>query len=89
MAESHEQIVPRRTFLGAKIIFNDRASVVDCVVRILSSSSAKLALAGTTGVPNDFELHIPMKRCSYRARLVRRDPDGVAVEFFPDSERQR
>jgi hypothetical protein len=78
-----------RTLLGAKIIFSDRASVIDCVVRNISSSGAKLALAaGATGVPDDFELHIPMKYCSYRARLVRRDANGVAVEFFPDSKRR-
>ena len=44
-----------------------------------SFSGAKLALAGRTEVPNDFELHIPTKCCSYRARLVRHDAEGIAV----------
>jgi hypothetical protein len=77
-----EQIAPRRTFLGAKIIFNNRASVIDCVVSILSSSGAKLALAGPTG-SQTFELHIPMKSCSYRARLVRRVAPAICAQAAP------
>ena len=77
-----------RTRLGAKIIFNDRASVIDCVVTNISFSGAELVLADTPGVPNDFELYIPTKCCSYRARLVWRDADGVGVEFYRDSKRR-
>jgi hypothetical protein len=77
-----------RTLLGAKIIYNNRASVLDCVVRNISSFSAELTLAVPMWVPTDFELHIPIKYCSYRAEVVRRDADGVEVEFYPDSKRQ-
>jgi PilZ domain len=78
-----------RTLLGAKIIFNDRASVIDCVVRNISSSGAELALAaGAMGVPDNFELHIPSKCCSHRARLVWRDADGIGVVFYPDSKKR-
>jgi hypothetical protein len=59
-----------RTRLGAKIIFNDRASVIDCVVTNISSSGAELVFADTGEIPNDFELCIPTKFCSYYARLT-------------------
>jgi hypothetical protein len=77
-----------RALLGAKIILNDRMSIIDCVIKSISSCGAKLALADTLGVPNDFKLPIPMKCCSYRTRLIRRDADGIGVVFYPDSKRR-
>jgi PilZ domain len=74
--------------LGAKIIFNDRASIIDCVVTNISSSGAELVFADTREIPNDFELSIPTKFCCYCARLVWRDTYGVGVEFYPDSKKR-
>ncbi len=71
-----------RAFLGAKIIFNNRMSIVDCVVRNISATGAKLALAGSLPITGEFELQIPQKGCSYRARLVWRNSEGVGVEFI-------
>jgi hypothetical protein len=71
-----------RAFLGAKIIFNNRMSIIDCVVRNISATGAKLALAGSLPVPGEFELQIPQKGCSYRARLVWRNNEGAGVEFI-------
>jgi hypothetical protein len=71
------------TLFGAKIIFNKRLSVIDCVVRNMSPSGAKLHLADLLHVPNEFELYIPKKGCSYRARLLRRDSQGIYVELNP------
>jgi hypothetical protein len=76
-----------RGVMGAKIIFNDRA-VLDCVVANISSSGAELALADAREIPNEFELHIPSKWCSHRARLVWRDADGIGVVFYPDSKKR-
>jgi hypothetical protein len=71
-----------RAFLGAKIIYNNRTSIVDCVIRNISTSGAKLALACSLPIPGEFELQIPQKRCSYRARLVWRDTESAGVEFI-------
>ena len=71
-----------RAFLGAKIIFNNRMSIVDCVVKNISSSGAKLALAGSLPIPGEFELQIPQKGSSYRARLVWRNTEAMGVEFI-------
>ena len=71
-----------RAFLRAQIIFNNRMSVVDCVVMNMSSSGAKLLLSNTLQVPNVFELYIPKIRCSYDARLIRYESEGIGVEFY-------
>jgi hypothetical protein len=72
-----------RTLLGAEIIFNNRRSTISCVIKNISSTGAKLALADARTVPNEFELYIPQKGRSYRARLVRYDSEGIGVEFHP------
>jgi hypothetical protein len=45
-----------RTLKSARIIFNDRRSVINCTVRNMSASGALLALPTVVGIPNQFEL---------------------------------
>jgi hypothetical protein len=71
-----------RAFLGAKIIYNNRMSIIDCVIRNISTSGAKLALAGSLPIPGEFELQIPQRGCSYRARFVWRNTENAGVEFI-------
>ena len=77
-----------KTLWGAKIIFNNRMSTMDCIVKNISSSGAKLALSGSLPVPNEFELHIPRKGRSHRARLIRRDSEGIGVAL-PSADAKR
>ena len=46
----------RRTLLAAKVIYNDRQSVIDCTVRNLSRSGARLFFETVSEVPDRFEL---------------------------------
>jgi len=48
----------QRRLNGAKIIFNDNASVIDCVLRDLSPEGAQLLVASPIGIPDLFELRI-------------------------------
>jgi hypothetical protein len=56
--ENRRQEPRRRTLLGAKIILHGGNSVLDAVVRDISSRGARLRLDGTLGVPNEFPLRI-------------------------------
>jgi len=71
-----------RTILGVKIVFNNRMSVMDCAVKNISSSGAKLVLPDTLRVPNEFELYIPKRRCFYYARLIRHESECIGVKFY-------
>ena len=70
-----------KTHLGAKIIFNNRASVIDCIVRNFSAFGAKLGLTGSLPVPLEFEVHIPQRARFYRARSAWRSREDMGVEF--------
>ena len=45
-----------RTLKAGKIVFNHHFSVVDCTVRSLSATGARLDVPSTFGIPDDFDL---------------------------------
>jgi hypothetical protein len=51
----------KRALLGARIVFNNRSSVIDCTIRDLSEGGARLILGHPVPVPSEFELDIPSK----------------------------
>lgn len=71
-----------RTFLRGRIIYNHRASTMDCLVRDLSMGGARLALSETATLPDVFELVVPQKSVTYRCNLRWRRTDEVGVVFL-------
>ncbi len=74
-----------RTFLKGRIIFNKGASTMDCLVRDLSPSGARLALTETSTLPESFDLYIPQKDRTYRATLCWRRADGIGITFADEA----
>jgi len=74
-----------RTFLKGRIIFNKGASTMDCLVRDLSASGARLALTETSTLPESFDLYIPQKDRTYRATLCWRRADGIGITFADEA----
>lgn len=83
MSENRREL-RQRTFLKGRIVFNNGASSMDCLVRDLSSSGARLALSETTTLPEMFELYIPQKDRSYRSSLRWRRSDGIGITFVEE-----
>lgn len=77
----HRRESRQRVFLKGRITFNNGASRLDCLVRDLSSSGARLALSETTTLPEVFDLYIGQKDKTYRATLRWRREDGVGITF--------
>jgi hypothetical protein len=75
-----------RSFLRAKIIFNNRMSTIDCIIKNISATGAKIALADNLAVPTEFEIDIPQKGRSHRARLVWRDKEAIGIEFLDSKQ---
>jgi hypothetical protein len=75
----------QRTFLKGRIIFNNGASSMDCLVRDLSSTGARLALTETATLPDTFDLFIPQKDRTYKANLRWRRTDGIGIAFVDET----
>ena len=73
-----------RTMLGAQIIFNNRASTVDCQIRNMSEEGAKIVLNDHMTVPQRFEFHVPQKGRSYKAKVIWRQDNEAGLEFLQD-----
>ena len=71
-----------RSLLKAKIVFNNRMSSIDCIVKNISIGGAKIAVASTLSIPNEFDLEIPMKGKTYRVQMRWRDSEHMGVEFI-------
>ena len=74
-----------RSILGAHIIFNNRNSTVDCQIRNISKSGARLAISNTFTLPEEFDIEVPQKGRTYRARLCWRDEQSAGVEVVLDT----
>lgn len=73
--------VRKRTFLKGRIEFNGGASTMDCLVRDLSATGARLELSETSALPEVFDLYIAQKDTTYRSTLCWRRDDGIGVTF--------
>jgi hypothetical protein len=60
----------KRTLLKGQVVFNNRASALDCTVRDLSDTGARVTFADVSIPPPEFELEIPSKGLRVQARLV-------------------
>jgi len=78
-----------KSFLRAQIIFNNHLSTVDCIIKNISQHGARVVLDETLTVPHQFELHIPQKGKTYRARMAWRDSGALGVEFIDEPAKQQ
>lgn len=75
-----------RTFIGGKVIFNQRQSTLDCTVRNLSDDGALLVFPDSVTLPDLFELYFPLKRESRLVRSRWRDGDRIGVAFAASAQ---
>jgi hypothetical protein len=80
MAE-RRQVQRTRVLKGAKIIFNDRASVMDCTVRNLTNLGACAQLASSLGIPQSFDLTFDSGRSNRKCQLIWRTENKLGISF--------
>ena len=71
----------RRTLKPAKIVFDRRNCVIDCMVRNVSASGACLVLPSTVGVPDRFDLVVATETYPRHCRVAWKDDTRVGVTF--------
>lgn len=78
----HRRATRTRAVLRASIIFNNRNSSIDCMIRNLSNTGAKITIDDTIAIPQQFELMILQKGQSFNAKVVWRHLGEAGVEFM-------
>jgi hypothetical protein len=72
----------RRAYLGGRAVFADGSQSYECLVLNFSDGGAELNASGVTLLPQTFDLVVPVKARTYRARICWRRDDWVGVEFI-------
>ena len=70
-----------RALKSAKIAFNFGRSVIDCTVRNISASGARIDIANPVGVPESFMLVIEADQFMRRCRAVWSHEQRIGVTF--------
>ncbi len=79
--------VPRyRTFKGGRIIYGSGSLMVNCLIRNLSHSGAKLKVDEPFDCPEQITLQI-VEGPSYQCQVVRHEGTELAVEFLIEDHR--
>lgn len=72
-----------RAFKGAQIVSNDGASAVDCTVRDVSDTGARLRVESPIGVPAAFILRLAAGGLERDCRLVWTNAKEIGAAFVP------
>src|SRR5262245_3516940 len=71
----------QKSFLRGCIQFNNRRTAIDCLVRDISASGARLIFSDSISIPDEVELYIPQKEQTLRAHVQWRRGEEVGVAF--------
>jgi hypothetical protein len=81
MDDSERRAAPRkRTLKGGRIAFNAGQSTIECVIRNLSETGAKLHVSSVIGIPPTFELLLS-DNSRRKCRVVWRSLQEMGVTF--------
>ncbi|MEZ0172426.1 PilZ domain-containing protein [Microvirga sp. TS319] len=76
-----------RTLLEGSIVYNNGLSRMDCTIRDLSSTGARLVFAQPVRIPAEFELQIPRKRITRRAQIIWYDGRTHGIMFLDSGDK--
>jgi hypothetical protein len=71
----------QKSFLRGCIYFNNKRSAIDCLVRDISATGARLIFSDAVSIPDAVDLYIPQKEETLRAHVQWRQADEVGVAF--------
>ena len=71
----------RRTLTGGKIVYGDGAYTYDCAIREISTSGARIGIAGGIVIPKAFFLIDQKRGTAFEAELVWRNGTQAGLKF--------
>jgi hypothetical protein len=79
--EEHRNEPRHRVLKGAKIVFHNHESIIDCTVRNQSPSGACLEVLNPMGIPDDFDLIFDDHHLTRTCHVVWRRTYRIGVHF--------
>jgi hypothetical protein len=75
------RVARQKSFLRGMVYFNNRRSVLDCLIRDISPYGARLIFSDAVTVPDAVDLYIPQKEQTLRVHVIWRQGQDVGVAF--------
>lgn len=72
----------QRTLLRGKVIFNNRSSIIDCMIRELSAEHAVLRMPSTLIVPRWFDLQVIERAQIFACEVEARTTSELKVKLL-------
>src|SRR5262245_53964409 len=79
--DERRQSARKRSFLQGRVYYNNRRASVDCLVRDISDTGAKLVFGETVVVPDALELYLPGREEMHRVFVQWRRGAEIGVDF--------
>jgi PilZ domain. len=81
MSEDNRSAPRHRTLKGAHIVLNEGFSTIDCMVRNMSETGAKLVVASVVGIPSRFDLAMDDGR-RFSCEIAWKSETEIGVRFL-------
>lgn len=79
---SDKRSAPRlRSFLKGRVLFNGGQTSLDCLIRDISPTGARLELSASITLPDRFDLYLPHREATCRAHIQWRRGSQLGVAF--------
>ena len=79
--EAPQAALRSRTFLKGVVYYDNHRASIECTIRDLSDTGARIVFSTLVTVPDNIELHIPQKQMTLATRVRRRDQYEIGVSF--------
>lgn len=76
----------QKSLLRGFVYFDNSPSAVECVVRDISETGARLKFQNFPAIADTLELHVPVKGQKFRANVEWHEDGEIGIAFFDASE---
>jgi hypothetical protein len=81
------RVTRQKSFLSGCVYFNSRRTPIDCLVRDISATGARLIFPGEVNLPDQVYLYVPKKDQTFSALVHWHRGDEVGIAFASSAAR--
>lgn len=82
MSDERRQAQRQKSLLRGLAYLGNSPSAMNCLVRDISGTGARLKFSGPITAPDTLDLHIPAKNQTLRCRVKWREADEIGITFI-------
>lgn len=85
MSDERRQATRQKSLLRGLAYLGNSPSAMNCLVRDISDTGARLKFGGPVTAPDTLDLHIPTKNQTLRCKVKWREADEIGVGFINEA----